>query len=247
MIWCLHGFLGSSRDWQRFAGPLRDATGQALRPIELLDRPITEETPAQWGETFVRAVEAIDPAPVLIGYSMGGRLALHAMLAAPRLFRAAVVISAGLGVEGEEERQMRRVRDDKWADRFEREPWNQVVGAWNAQPMLAAEPLPSERLETDFDRSAIATALRWWSPAVQQPLAPRLAEIATPILWIAGERDARSVEQSRRAVSLLPHAELWIVSGAGHRAPWQEPEAFARRVAAFIGEGEGTEKGKQRA
>jgi 2-succinyl-6-hydroxy-2,4-cyclohexadiene-1-carboxylate synthase len=72
--------------------------------------------------------------------------------------------------------------------------------------------------------------LREWSSAVLPAVADRLQEITMPVLWIAGERDRRYVEEGRRAVALLPDAELWICPDAGHRVPWEQPDLFVRRL-----------------
>jgi 2-succinyl-6-hydroxy-2,4-cyclohexadiene-1-carboxylate synthase len=236
VIWCLHGFLGTAADWEPFVDSWSAASSAEVRTIDFFDKPLPAETPAQWAAKFVRAVAKVDDAPVLAGYSMGGRLALHALIADPRLFRAAVIVSAGLGVEGEEERQERRVRDDRWAARFELERWEIVVADWNSQPIFGGSAPPRPRSETEFDRGALATALRWWSPAVQKPLGPLLGAVTTPVLWIAGARDERYVEEARRAAALLPNCTLSIVTGAGHRVPWDAPEAFRERVGEFLGE-----------
>lgn len=234
MIWCLHGFLGTSADWEPFEEAWTAASGTSIRSLDFFDKPQPAETPAQWASKFVRALRNVDEAPILAGYSMGGRLALHALVADPELFRAAIIVSAGLGTEGEEARQQRRVRDDRWASRFETEEWESVVADWNRQPIFEGSPPPYERAETDFDREALATALRWWSPAVQKPIGELLGGVTTPVLWIAGEQDERYVEEARRAAALLPNCTLWIVSGAGHRAPWDAPEVFRERVAEFL-------------
>ncbi|HEY0788084.1 MAG TPA: alpha/beta fold hydrolase [Thermoanaerobaculia bacterium] len=233
MIWCLHGFLGRSADWQPFESRWSEAAGMPVRAIDLFAKPLPPETPAQWAAKFVRAVKNIDDLPILVGYSLGGRLALHALIAEPEAFRGAVIIAAGLGVEGEEARQERRVRDDWWAARFESEPWDVVIRDWNAQPILAGSPEP-ERDEMEYDRDALATALRWWSPAVQKPLAPLLPDVATRLLWIAGERDQKYADEARRAAAALPDCTLWIAPGAGHRVPWDVPGLFGERVAEFV-------------
>ena len=159
---------------------------------------------------------------VVLGYSMGGR---HALAEAHR-YRKAVIVSAGLNVPDE----ARRARDEAWARRFESEEWESLMGAWNAQPVFGGHAI--ERDERDYDRAELARQLREWSPAVLPP--PRLEEIATPILWIAGERDAKYVEVAHRAVSRLPHAEVWICPDAGHRVPWEQPKAFVRRLRDFL-------------
>lgn len=163
-----------------------------------------------------------DADDAIMGYSMGGRRAL----AEAHRFRRAVIVSAGLNAPDEN----RRERDETWARRFESEEWQSLMQDWNAQPVFGGHRI--ERREGDFDRRELARALREWSPAVLPP--PRLEEIATPILWIAGERDAKYVEIARQATARLPNAELWICPDAGHRVPWEQPECFVARLRDFL-------------
>jgi 2-succinyl-6-hydroxy-2,4-cyclohexadiene-1-carboxylate synthase len=176
---------------------------------------------------FLRDVETSER--VLLGYSMGGRLALQALLESHAYDRA-VIVSAGLNLE--EGRDDRRARDEAWARRFESDPWDEVMRDWNAQPVFGGHVV--DRFDRDYDRHELARQLRESSPGVLPPLAPRLHEIAIPILWIAGELDAAYLEVGRRAVSLLPDAELWICPVAGHRVPWEQPRAFADRLRDFV-------------
>ena len=161
---------------------------------------------------------------VLLGYSMGGRLALD--LLQRRRFDKAIIISAGLNAPD----PARRARDEEWARRFESEEWPSLMRAWNAQEVFGGHVVA--RREEDFDRAELARQLREYSPAVLPP--PQLEQIVTPILWIAGERDAKYVEIAQRAVARLPHAELWICPKAGHRVPWEQPDALGARVRDFI-------------
>jgi 2-succinyl-6-hydroxy-2,4-cyclohexadiene-1-carboxylate synthase len=160
----------------------------------------------------------------VIGYSMGGRLALQ-VLETERL-RKAVIVAAGLNGPDEE----RRARDEAWAKRFESEEWSSLMRAWNAQPVFGGHVL--ERAEKNYDRAELARQLREYSPAVLPP--PRLERIETPVLWIAGERDAKYVDIAKRAMARLPNAELWICPDAGHRVPWEQPRRFIERLRVFL-------------
>ncbi|MBK5259918.1 MAG: alpha/beta fold hydrolase [Thermoanaerobaculia bacterium] len=205
MITALHGFLGLPSDWDflRAAGLEVDSRNPGHIPPR---------------------------GDILLGYSMGGRLGLRALLDGARYTRG-VIVSAGLGIEVEEERVARRTADESWASRFETEEWSGLMRSWDAQPIFGGHRMV--RRESDFDRATLADDLRRQSPAALEPLAPRLHEIAIPILWIVGERDPRYVAQARRAVALLPDAELWICPGAAHRVPWEQPELFAARLLAI--------------
>lgn len=203
-ITAVHGFLGLPADWM------------------FLTEHFDVEMPA---------IGSIPPrGDILLGYSVGGRLALHALLNGAT-YRRAVIVSSGLGVEGEA-RPARSASDEQWARVFESAPWDEAILGWNAQPVLRSSPaLP--RRERDFDRRELARQLREWSPAVLPPIAARLHEIEIPVLWVAGERDQKYVDEGRRALSLLPNAELWICPGAGHRVPWDQPGLFAARLQAL--------------
>lgn len=165
-----------------------------------------------------------DEGEILLGYSMGGRLALQ--LLEQQRFRAGIIVSAGLNAPDPD----RVARDEAWARRFESDDWSGVMRDWNAQPVFGGHVL--KRGEEDYDRAELARQLREYSPAVLPP--PRLERIETPILWIAGERDAKYVALARDAVARLPHGELWIAPGAGHRVPWEQPDAFVERLRAFL-------------
>lgn len=159
---------------------------------------------------------------VIIGYSMGGRRALQEA----NRFRRAVIISAGINAPD----PARLDRDEEWARRFECDDWETLMREWDAQPVFGGHRV--KRAERDFDRAELARALREWSPAAMPP--PRLEEIRTPVLWVAGEDDPKYVEIGRLAVARLPDATLWVCPGAGHRVLWQQPQALVERLRTFL-------------
>ena len=233
MIWCLHGFLGRGADWDAFRPLLRELSGTEPQTPDLFAAP-SSLTPDEWGREFAESVAEVDQAPSIIGYSMGGRLALHAMLARPKLFKRAVLISTGLGFEDEERRAARRKADEAWAKRFESDPWDEVLSAWNAQDVFAGSPPMEERVESLFNRNALASALRHWSPAAHGSLVDRLPVIEGNVLMIAGARDAKYVREAERAAAALRNGDVWIVPPAGHRVPWERPESFKEALRSFF-------------
>jgi 2-succinyl-6-hydroxy-2,4-cyclohexadiene-1-carboxylate synthase len=194
VITCLHGFLGNPHDWDF----LRD-DGFAI------------ETPP---------LDAIpNHGDILLGYSLGGRLALHALLAGAS-YKRAIFVSTGLGIEAEESRAARRASDEAWAQRFESEDFDSVIADWNAQPVLAGPALA--RTRSDYD----ARGLREWSSGALPPVATWLHELTIPTIWVAGARDVKYVAEAHRAASIAPNARVAVVEHAGHRVPWEQPAAF---------------------
>lgn len=237
--WCLHGAVGMAADWRGFAKNLA-ATGIGSRAVDLWrflecqPMPLTEFGVAlnadASGEVFRGSSRA------LLGYSMGGRLALHALLEKDHPWQAAVIVAAHPGLETEPERADRRASHTAWATQALAGNWQQFLDAWNAQPILGAaamrDPLASGRLI--MRRREIARSFVDWSLGAQQPLWERLGEISIPVLWIVGENDAKFLALAERAVSLIPNAHLAIAPGAGHRVPWEAEAWFAEQVASFL-------------
>jgi 2-succinyl-6-hydroxy-2,4-cyclohexadiene-1-carboxylate synthase len=194
VITCLHGFLGDPHDWDF----LRDAGFE-------IETPPLDAIP--------------DHGDILLAYSLGGRLALQAFLAGAD-YKRAILVSTGLGIEGEELRIARRASDEAWAKRFESEDFEAVIADWNAQPVLAGPALA--RTRDDYD----PRALREWSSGALPPVATRLHEVTIPTIWIAGARDTKYVAEAHRAASIAPNARVAIVEDAGHRVPWEQPSEF---------------------
>ena len=167
---------------------------------------------------------------------MGGRLALHALLEKDHPWQAAVIVSAHPGLEHEarprgQTRRRRGVGHPALAGN-----WQEFLTAWNAQAVLGTTPMrdPQASGSLVMRRREIARSFVDWSLGAQEPLWDRLGEISIPVLWIAGENDAKFLALARRAVSLMPDATLAIAPGAGHRVPWEAESWFAAQVARFL-------------
>ncbi|MCM2323030.1 MAG: alpha/beta fold hydrolase [Oligoflexia bacterium] len=230
-VFLLHGFLGLPGDWDQVPWPLPPA-GTALQPVPLLEEPVPA-SPEEWARRFCARVLA-ETLPgqrhVLLGYSMGGRLAMHALLEAPELFEAAVFVSASPGLATAAERETRLYGDEAWALRFEKDEWGMLLRDWDAQPIFAGgRDGRLERREEAFRRERLAACLRNWSVARQENLLPRLSALAVPQLWVAGERDRRYAGLLREAAAAT-RGRFELVAEAGHRVPWERPEAFLRAV-----------------
>ncbi len=226
MIWALHGFLGRGSDWDSLNLPIRtpDLLTASDTSLEILD----------WSTQFCDRIARVDSMPSLMGYSLGGRLALHTLIQKPALFHRAVIISAHTGLDSTQEQRARMVHDQHWSGRFEKEPWESLMCDWDAQSVFGGRPNPLPRNEADFSRTALAESLGSWGLGQQHVLLPLLHKVQCPVLWVVGEEDTRYRKIGERAVAELPRAELWVCPDACHRVPWENPEAFRERIIPFL-------------
>lgn len=185
---------------------------------------------SEFGAAFNKEVHAKDP--VLLGYSMGGRLALHALLDNPAKWGKAVIVSAHTGI-AEVDRIPRQALDAAWAAKSLKGEWGTFLAEWNAQGVLAGEAMPDRRALKPR-REAVARSFMDWTVGVQEDLLPQLAKVTCPVLWLVGERDVKFLEVARAAVEVIPNATLIVVKDCGHRVPWEKPEEFTSVVREFL-------------
>ncbi len=230
MIYALHGAVGMAADWKDFAAALKQ-DGVPVARVDLWQflaccpMPISE-----FGAAFNKEVHAKDP--VLLGYSMGGRLALHALIENPSKWSKAVIVSAHTGI-AEEERIPRRALDAAWAAKALKGDWCAFLEDWNAQGVLDGSTMPDRR-SLQPRREAVARSFMDWTVGVQEDLLPQLEKVICPLLWVVGERDTKFLKVAEAAVEAIPNAELLIVPECGHRVPWEKPAEFHSAVRDFL-------------
>lgn len=240
--WWLHGAVGMASDWRAVAKRLAES-GIGARAVDLWRFLECNPLPLP---AFARALNAEVSGEVsrrngrvLAGYSMGGRMALHALLEKNHPWQAAVILSAHPGLEDETERAARRSADAGWAARCFAGNWQDFLDAWNAQPVLGGsairDPQETQRLMTR--RREIARSFVDWSLGAQEPLWDRLPEIDVPVLWIAGENDGKFLDLARRATALIPRATLAVAPECGHRVPWEREIWLSDQVSRFLKSG----------
>jgi 2-succinyl-6-hydroxy-2,4-cyclohexadiene-1-carboxylate synthase len=196
-------------------------------------------------ERLAEIAAAAPPGSVLVGYSLGGRLVLHAALREPERYSALVIVGASAGIEHASERAERRAADEALAAWIEQRPIEEVVDRWEAQHVFstqARELVAAQRPgRLSHHPRLLARLLRSAGQGTLEPVWDRLAELAPPLLAIAGERDERYAAAARRLARDAPHGEARLVPGAGHAPQLERPREVARLVVQFLDEhlGEG--------
>jgi 2-succinyl-6-hydroxy-2,4-cyclohexadiene-1-carboxylate synthase len=239
----LHGFTGSARAWDE-VGPelVRDARlirvdlighGQSPSPPDAALYSLDNATRDLCSLLDRLALERVD----LLGYSMGGRLALHLAVHAPGRLRRVILESASPGIEDADERARRVQSDNALADRILRDGLSAFVDEWEQQPLLlpAAHVPEATRarqhaLRLQNSPIGLANSLRGMGAGLQQPLWSRLARLDLPVQLIVGDDDTRYCAIARRMQNLLPRADLTVVAEAGHTVHVDQPPAFVKTV-----------------
>ena len=242
----LHGFLGSGSDWVPIARQLEkeyscilvDLPGHGESDIEANGNPdlFFTETVDALAEELSRSAA---PEPCfLVGYSMGGRIALSLALRYPELFEKAIIVSASPGLRTEEERLSRRESDEGIARKIEKN-FEGFIQAWYDQPLFAT--LKSHPLFQEVERERkinnpenLASALRLLGTGRQPSLWEELKKNRVPIQFLAGEKDLKFVEIGHQMVNLCTESKLEIFPGCGHTLHIENRELFLDCIKTFF-------------
>jgi len=233
----LHGFTQTGQSW----APVVDALAGRF-PLVLPDAPghgRASEVRADLWETARLLTATVGRRASWVGYSMGGRMALHLALAYPALVQRLVLISATAGIEDEAERRARRDADNDAAARLERDGVARFLSSWLHQPMFATLSDESAGMEARLTNSptGLASSLRLAGTGASEPLWSRLNELAGKhVLLITGGRDEKYCQIARRmATAMGPLTTLLVVPGAGHACHLEHPIEVATAIAGFCG------------
>ncbi len=206
----LHGFLGASTDWL-------EVTQSLSAPCYACDLPGHGNSPFQ-PDFFTALYETTrDLAPFhLIGYSMGGRLALQ--YAARYPVASLTLISAHLGLK-ESERKKRYDRDCQLAKEILETTIDEFLDRWYDQPLFQTLLLKKDikTMRRQQDRLGLSQALRAFSVGLQPDFSDSLPKNTS---LVVGELD----ELYRAHYQNLPHR---LIARSGHAIHLEEPQALA--------------------
>jgi 2-succinyl-6-hydroxy-2,4-cyclohexadiene-1-carboxylate synthase len=171
-----------------------------------------------------------------VGYSMGGRLALHLAVARPDLVERLVLVSSTAGIDDDDERAIRRAEDENRATDIERLGVAAFLDEWLAAPLFANLPPGATQRAARLQNTAagLASSLRLAGTGAQESLWPRLRSLTMPVLLVAGALDAKFTAIVEQMAALIPGAAVVVVAGAGHVVHLEQPDKFVRELRGWL-------------
>jgi 2-succinyl-6-hydroxy-2,4-cyclohexadiene-1-carboxylate synthase len=244
IILFLHGFLGDCHDFYQVISFLNndfccltvDLPGHGNTIVTGGDDCYNMENTAL-GLIQLLNILNIDKC-FLVGYSMGGRLALYLTINFPDKFTKVVLESASPGLKTQEEQLLRIARDSQLAQELETKDFKAFLNNWYAQPIFS-----SLKKYSDFDSmierrlenkpSELAKSLRNLSTGIQPSLWEKIQYNQIPLLLLVGEYDDKfkAINQEISAISKV--SQLKIVRNSGHNIHWENVRDFTGEVRKF--------------
>jgi 2-succinyl-6-hydroxy-2,4-cyclohexadiene-1-carboxylate synthase len=238
----LHGFTQSGRSWREVIARMPEGWMWIVPDLrghgETETRhgapcsmaACTDDLEKLWDELAMARTH-------LVGYSMGGRLALHLAARRPERVLSLLTIGAHAGLD-EDAREGRRRGDEALAERIEQDGIEAFVDYWGSLPLLAGierrgpayvAQIRAERLQNHV--AGLACSLRGMGAGVMEPVWDELARVPFPCTFVAGQLDDGYVASARRLGTTVPNGHTEVILRAGHAVQQERPDVFARVLA----------------
>ncbi len=244
LLW-LHGFMGSTEDWiplvdSHFSGYsniLIDLPGHGSSTLSHLDDSI------RLLETLVTQLHHLGvTSATVIGYSMGGRVALHLQKHFPELVDALVILSGAPGLKTESERQSRIKSDIQLIERLENEGFAKFVKSWYDLSIFGnisknhdlMDQLLVQRAKNDI--AQLAQSLIIYGNGALPSLWDHLIKVNCPILLMSGSDDTKYVNIHTEMLRSLPRGKHLTVDGCGHAFHLEKPLETVGAIRHFLSE-----------
>lgn len=244
-VMLLHGFAQSADAWCDIAPHL--AKDRFVVALDLVghgksDKPddpsvyemdeVVDMLAAFLGERFNRKA-------ALVGYSMGGRIALTFACKKPRRISALVLESAGLGPKTEQQHRAMQHRDADTIEQLLSSDIETFMDGWQELPLFESQKrLPSDvqarvrEARVANDPRALAYTVRGTGQHCMVDCSGRIKHLPMPILYIAGILDRKYL---KIAENLAQEENVsCVLLNTGHNTHLEDPEAFARHVNGFL-------------
>lgn len=243
----LHGFTGSSNDWNeivknmdhRFNIAALDFIGHGKSDSPVDEKLYTAESFIEQIDTAIRNItkEQI----ILAGYSMGGRAALSYANMHQEKLKAMILESATPGITSENLREERIANDERLARFILENPIEKFIDYWmNIDLFVSQKILPKEKLKLVRINKllnnpvGLANSLKGFGTGKMPPLFKNLNDIKTRTLLISGELDAKFTNINLHMLQLLKSSEFIVIEGSGHNTHLEKPGEFINSVNNFL-------------
>lgn len=236
-ILLLHGFTGSPASWTPVIETL--PRGLAVLAPALVGHGDAADLEVDGFEGEVRRIASLGAGRTwhIVGYSLGGRLAIGLLVRYPELCASAILVGAQPGLKTEDERVARRAADDRWCSLLVERGVSAFVSEWESQPLFSTQaelsaPVLARQREERLAQSAagLVRSLRTTGLGLMPSYEESLPGVRAPVTFVVGERDSKFTAIAERMQTLVPNAAVDVAERAGHNVVLERPWFIRARI-----------------
>ncbi len=244
LILFLHGFMGNRHEFDvaqsmlgnDFSYLTVDLPGHGMQVFDSNEYYEMENT----AQALINLLKHLNiKRCFLIGYSLGGRLALYLNLHFPKYFSKVILESASPGLLTEMEKLERIKHDEQIARKLERSDFKTFLNNWYKQPIFGTihqhpefEHLIANRLQNN--PRELAKSLRFMGTGYQPSLWEKIKQNKNPLLLLVGENDNKFVAINKKILNSSPLTQLTIINNCSHNIHFEQTTAFVTHIQNFL-------------
>ncbi|MCL1631750.1 2-succinyl-6-hydroxy-2,4-cyclohexadiene-1-carboxylate synthase [Sporolactobacillus sp. CPB3-1] len=242
----LHGFTGSVKTWDfldtaffrgfRLIAPDIIGHGQTGKPADFHRYSIFEAAKDLCALLDFLNIDRV----LLLGYSMGGRLALSFACLYPERTAGLILESASPGLKTEKERKSRRIKDELLAEALVSRGVQAFVARWEQLPLFESQKSMSPEVRAALraqrlanDANGLACSLRGMGTGAQPSWWAHLPDLRMPTLMITGAIDKKFCVIASEMQKRVPYAEWRTILDSGHAVHLERPKSFMNLVRSY--------------
>lgn len=238
----LHGFTGSAKGWEQIASQFEQFRVIAIDMVghgqsDAPTKPSEYEMAIQI-ELLKEVFEVLQLEQVyLLGYSMGGRIALSFACAYSNFVKALFLESATAGIEEESLKKERIASDEKLAEKIEREGMKSFVQYWENIPLFESHKMLPDTIQKLLRQErlsqrgiGLANSLRGIGTGKMPSLWNQLKYLDMPVYLMVGENDEKFIQLNQKMQTMMENASFSVIPCAGHTIHVENPVQFVKIV-----------------
>lgn len=253
----LHGFLGSHQDFSAILPALSQHFYCILPDLPGHGHTLTRGKGYNFlfmTQTICDFVNALELREIyLLGYSLGGRIALYLSCFFSSRYIRTIIESASPGLKTDDEKWDRCVRDQELAHQLHTTPLADFLTQWYNNPLFASLKDHPGTYAAMYQRRLVNNAMTLgdvlhgcglgqqpslWETLLALDTSPLNSDDS--IRLFAGELDTKFVAINQEMITCCPKtASLKIFDACGHNIHLEAPNAYAQAVIEYLGNADG--------
>ncbi|HKJ31977.1 MAG TPA: 2-succinyl-6-hydroxy-2,4-cyclohexadiene-1-carboxylate synthase [Balneolales bacterium] len=244
----LHGFMGDSRFFNHLLEPLSDFCNPVT--IDLLghgstaapSNPTRYYSHEQVEDLSIIFRELNLPPFFLLGYSMGGRLAIQFAIQNNNVLTGLILESTTFGIQDNDSIQKRIEEDEIRANSIEND-YRHFVEKWNQASLFqnnSSESIKRKRSLMNIQKNqrphGLANSLRGFGTGTMPHAHDKLSDITVPTLIISGMNDEKFTTIGKEMNLLISNSSHVIIPNSNHRVHIDNPDLYLQQIKKFISE-----------
>ena len=243
LIIFIHGFMGDNSDWNIVNKSFEK--DYHILAVDLpghgkSDLPLNPYTFTSVAENIRHKINKYKKKSYIIGYSLGGRVALYCLDLFPQLLKGIILESSHPGLKNNKDKQKRYGQDLKLFQQVNSsEELKLFLSQWYCNPIFKninkhKNYFSMINKKTNNNIANLKKSLEYLSLGIQENFWPLLKITNMPILFLSGELDCKYSQIGKNLANINQKIIEINIKNTSHNTHFTHPEKYISEIESFL-------------